>query len=55
MAVKHEFIDLIHSEWKNGLNPPSIARKQKVRLHKVYYALKKLGIYPKNNSYGTLG
>jgi hypothetical protein len=46
MAVTHEFIDLVHSEYRKGLNPPSIARKRGVRLHKVYYALKKVGAYP---------
>jgi hypothetical protein len=46
MAVTHEFIDLVHSEYRKGFNPPSIARKKGVRLHKVYYALKKAGVYP---------
>jgi hypothetical protein len=46
MAVSDEFIDLVHSEWRSGLNPPKIARKRKIKLHKVYYALKKAGVYP---------
>ena len=55
MAIKDEFIDLVLSEYEKGLNPPKIARKKKVKLHKVYYVLQKIGAYPKKKKYGTQG